>query len=56
MRMWMEKIEDFRYAIWNKLRNSATLEEKIHNNVIGDKEVLYIFWGILFEIFRIFGI
>ena len=34
-RMRMVKIEDFRYAIWNKLRNGATLEEIIHNDGIG---------------------
>ena len=49
------KIEDFRYIIWDKLRNGATLEETIHNDLIGDNEELYIFLGIPFGSCRILG-
>ena len=54
MMMWM-KNDDFRYYIWDKLRNGATLEETQFNNKIGDNEDMYIFVGIPFESFYIFS-
>ena len=31
MRMWANQILEFQYAIWNKLRHGATVEETEHN-------------------------
>ena len=31
MRMWVPQIPEFQYAIWNKLRHGATVEEIVYN-------------------------
>ena len=55
MRMWIPKITDFRYAIWDKLRRGATVEETVYSDDIAADVNRFIFWGIPFESFRIFG-
>ena len=52
MKMWMNKMEDFRYAIRDKLRNGATLEETHFYDLMGDNEDMYTFLGTPFELFR----
>ena len=49
MRMWMNKIEDVRYVIQDKLRNGTTLEETKYNDSLGENKNIYIFLGIPFE-------
>ena len=55
MRMWMPKIDEFRYAIWDKLSNGAALD--ISSNGEGNDETLHrcAYLQIPFDSFRIFG-
>ena len=39
MRMWMDKFEEFRYDIWDKLQNGATLEYIIMQSLIMKKYI-----------------
>ena len=49
------KITDFRYAIWDKLRRGAIVEETVYRNAVASDVNIFIFLGIPFESFRIFG-
>ena len=53
MRQWVYKIPEFQYAIWDKLRNGATVEETEHNGDVASSS--FIFLGIPLNSFRIFG-
>ena len=53
MRQWVYKIPEFQYAIWDKLRNGATVEETEHNGNVASRS--FIFWGIPLNSFRISG-
>jgi hypothetical protein len=53
MRMWRDHIRDFRFAIWDRLRSGATLQESVLEPDIGNQQ--HIFLDIPFESFRIFG-
>ena len=44
MRMWVSQIPEFQYAIWNKLRHGATVEETIHNESVRQDVSSFIFW------------
>ena len=55
MRMWMPKIADFRYAIWENLRRGATVEETVYSDAVASDVNLFIFLGIPFKSFLIFG-
>ena len=55
MRMWANKIPQFQYAIWNKLRHGATVEETVHNESVRSDVDSFIFLGIPLNSFRIFG-
>ena len=48
IRMWMPKIIDFRYAVWDIL-------ETVYSNAVAADVNRFIFLGIPFESFRIFG-
>ena len=43
MRMWFHSIPEFQYAIWNKLRHGATVEETEHNEQVR-ANVTNFFW------------
>ena len=55
MRMWVQSIPEFQYAIWNKLRHGATVEETEHNEQVRANVTNFIFLGIPLNSFRIFG-
>ena len=46
MRMWIHQIPEFQYAIWNKLRQGATVEETVHNDQVRGNVSNFIFLGI----------
>ena len=55
MRAWLPQIENFRFAIWDRLRNGATVEEVSFNAAIGRYSQQYVFLVIPFDSFRIFS-
>lgn len=55
MRMWLDSIEDFRYAIWSRVMNGVVVNEYPNNDTgVGNTDT-YVHVGIPFESFRIFG-
>ena len=42
MRQWVDKILEFYYVIWDKLRNGATVEETSHNINVGSRRFIFL--------------
>ena len=55
MRMWILQIHQFRYAIWDRLRNGMTIEEMEYSPELGRHRNRYVFLNVPFESWRIFG-
>ena len=55
MRAWLPQVEEFRRAIWEKLRSGVTREEVLTEEALGESSERYVFLDIPFESFRIFS-
>ena len=55
LRMWMPHMDEFRYALWDRLRSGVTVEEIAYEDGMRSDPTSYVFLGIPFDSFRIFG-
>ena len=55
MRLWLPQIDDFRLAIWKKLNDGYTMEERFNARDLSQNWRTILLLSISFDTFRIFG-
>ena len=55
MRMWLPQLDEFRFAIWKKLNEGYSVEERFNPDDISQNWRTIILMSIPFDAFRIFG-
>ena len=55
MRMWLPQLDEFRFAIWKKLNEGYSVEERLNPDDLSQNWRTIILLSIPFNAFRIFG-